>query len=509
MPREKKLRTVIMHDPELDDLNTVIRYLLYSNQFETEGLIYSSSRFHWKGDGKGTLFQGESEHSKHGIGPITKWRWDEGSCFIEDAVKAYAEAYPRLSIHADGYPHPEELRSKICNGNVEFPGDITLDSPGSELIKKLILDGKPGKLYLLTGAGQSTIGRALKSIEEEFKGGSDWNEIYDKINQKVIIQSFGDQDGVYQSYIAPNWPKIEFREMATMIWGYMARRSVQPEDRHYLSAAWTRENVSKIGPFGELYMVWGDGKQMHQNDIADFFGFAGLTVEQLKALGYIPWYGALEDPGSWISEGDTSMYMNLIDNGLEAHIDASYGGWGGRNGKDINPSGIASKDYSSSRWFGAAQRDFAARLQWTVATEYNTANHAPVIQILDPKDTKVVPGQIITLTAKVKDPDGDNLTARWWQYEEAGSYPGKVELRFVGELQEKQPMRIYPFVVPAPSSLDIVSLIKDEITVTCQFTVPADAVNGQTFHFIAEASDFARYSMTAYQRVVLTVIREE
>ncbi|WP_026560687.1 MULTISPECIES: DUF1593 domain-containing protein [Bacillaceae] len=507
MTRDKKLRTVVLHDPELDDLNTIIRYLLYSHQFETEGLIYSSSRFHWKGDGKGTLFSGESEHSQLGIGPIPQWRWDEGSCFMEDAVEAYAEVYPNLLVHAEGYPHPDELRSRIYEGNVEFPGDISKDSPGSDLIKELILDDKPGKLYLLTGAGQSTIGRALKSIEEEYKNSSQWKNIYEKIAKKVVIQSFGDQDGVYESYIGPIWPDIEFREMATSIWGYPARRVVLPEDRHFLSAAWTRENISNVGPFGELYMVWGDGKQMHKNDITDFFGFAGVTVEQLKELGYIPWYGGVEEPGSWISEGDTSMYMNLLDNGLDAHVDASFGGWGGRNGKDIDPNGMASKDYSSSRWFGAAQRDFAARMQWTITPEYKDANHHPVVEVVGLENTVVRPGQTIILKAVVKDPDGDNLTGHWWQYEEAGTYPGQIDLISDGEEQNTKSENFYPFVVPSPGSPEIAKLIKDEIKVISQFTVPTDAVNGQTLHFILEATDNGDKPLTSYKRVVLTVSR--
>ncbi len=507
MTRDKKLRTVVMHDPELDDLNTIIRYLLYSNQFDTEGLIYSSSRFHWKGDGKGTLFNGESEHSQLGIGPIPQWRWDEGSSFMEEAVEAYAKVYPNLSVHAEGYPHPDELRSRIYEGNVEFPGDISKDSRGSDLIKELILDNKPGILYLLTGAGQSTIGRALKSIEEEYKNSSQWKNIYEKIAKKVVIQSFGDQDGVYESYIGPFWPDIEFREMATMIWGYAARKVVQPEDYHYLSAAWTRENISNVGPFGELYMVWGDGKQMHKNDITDFFGFAGVTVEQLKEIGYVPWFGRVEEPGSWISEGDTSMYLNLLDNGLDAHVDASFGGWGGRNGKDIDLNGVASKDYSSTRWFGAAQRDFAARMQWTITPEYKDANHHPVVEVVGLKDTVVRPGQTITLKAIVKDPDGDHLKGRWWQYEEAGTYPGKVELLTVEEEPITVEERSYPFEVPAPGSAEIAKLIKDEIKVTSQFTVPTDAVNGQTLHFILEASDNGDKPLTSYKRIVFTVKR--
>ncbi|HZH58405.1 MAG TPA: nucleoside hydrolase-like domain-containing protein [Metabacillus sp.] len=507
MTRDKKLRTVVMHDPELDDLNTIVRYLLYSNQFETEGLVYSSSRFHWKGDGKGTLFYGESEHSDLGIGPITSWRWDEGSRFIEDAVDIYAKVYQNLSVHAVGYPAPDELRSRIYEGNIEFPGDMSKDSPGSELIKRLLMDDEPGKLYLLTGAGHSTIGRALKSIEEEYKNTSQWKTIYEKVSKKTIIQSFGDQDGIYESYIGVNWPEIEFREMATTIWGYFARKVIQPEDRHYLSAAWTRENISKVGPFGEFYMVWGDGKQMHKNDIVDFFGFAGVTAEQLKELGYVPWYGGVEEVGSWISEGDTSMYMNLLDNGLDAHVEASYGGWGGRNGKDVDPNGVASKDYSSSRWFGAAQRDFAARMRWTVTSEYKDANHHPVVEVVGLESTTVKPGQTISLKAIARDPDGDHLTGHWWQYEEAGTYPGKVELLSIEEELNKKVELNYPFTVPAPGSPEMAKLIKAEIEVTSHFTVPSDAVTGQTLHLIFEVSDKGDIPLTTYKRVVLTVVR--
>src|SRR5690242_11602891 len=49
-----KPRVVITADPELDDNNTLIRALLYSTDFKVEGLVYTSSQFHWKGDGKGT-----------------------------------------------------------------------------------------------------------------------------------------------------------------------------------------------------------------------------------------------------------------------------------------------------------------------------------------------------------------------------------------------------------------------------------------------------------------------
>ncbi len=47
-------RIVVTADPELDDNNSLIRFLLHSCELDVEGLIYASSGYHWKGDGKGT-----------------------------------------------------------------------------------------------------------------------------------------------------------------------------------------------------------------------------------------------------------------------------------------------------------------------------------------------------------------------------------------------------------------------------------------------------------------------
>jgi hypothetical protein len=42
-------RVVATTDGEIDDRCSMIRFLLYANEFEVEGLVYSSSRFHWLG----------------------------------------------------------------------------------------------------------------------------------------------------------------------------------------------------------------------------------------------------------------------------------------------------------------------------------------------------------------------------------------------------------------------------------------------------------------------------
>ena len=43
-------RTIVTTDPELDDLNSLLRLLLYSNEIDIVGLVYSSSQFHYAGD---------------------------------------------------------------------------------------------------------------------------------------------------------------------------------------------------------------------------------------------------------------------------------------------------------------------------------------------------------------------------------------------------------------------------------------------------------------------------
>src|SRR5690625_6784066 len=45
-----KPRTVITQDGEIDDMDSLIRFFYYANEVELEGLIYSSSMFHWKGE---------------------------------------------------------------------------------------------------------------------------------------------------------------------------------------------------------------------------------------------------------------------------------------------------------------------------------------------------------------------------------------------------------------------------------------------------------------------------
>src|SRR5215831_804129 len=137
-----KPRVVLTHDPELDDNNTIIRALLYSTDYKIEGLIYVSSGFHWRGDGKGTRYTGNGEWNRmpNANCPCTSWRFAPDEHFIDTIADAYRQVYPNLKVHNPDYPAPDYIKSKIKWGNVEFPGDFSKDTDGSNLIKSLLLD---------------------------------------------------------------------------------------------------------------------------------------------------------------------------------------------------------------------------------------------------------------------------------------------------------------------------------------------------------------------------------
>ena len=67
-------RTIVTTDGEVDDMDSFIRFLLYTNDLNVVGLVYSSSEFHYAGDGKGTTFTSNMPWAKQ-YGTRTELRW--------------------------------------------------------------------------------------------------------------------------------------------------------------------------------------------------------------------------------------------------------------------------------------------------------------------------------------------------------------------------------------------------------------------------------------------------
>jgi hypothetical protein len=518
----RRPRVVITADPELDDNNTIIRAILYSSDVQFEGLVYAGSQFHWRGDGKGTTqYIAGREYTRLGLCPCSSWRWSPDEHFIDNIVDAYAKAYPNLKVHNPDYPSPEKLKSKIKWGNVDFDGDFSRDTDGSNLIKSLLLDDQPGPLYVTAQGGESTIARALKSIHDEYAKTPQWEAVRDKVSQKLIIIPSGDQDDTGAGYIRPNWPGVREYQFIGINFGYGAQDHAAAEDKIYFSPEWTEQNISNRGQLGALYRVWGDGKQFVKGDRTDYFGLSGYTAQQLADMGYMVWMPP-HPKGSFLGEGDTPTFLNLIAIGLRAYENPQWGGWGGRMvpgapafsfsktpppilpadtsgaARGLAPAGSEKEKESApksgsvismnfqlppvpsrtaavtARFFAAAQNDLATRMQWSVTPKFGDANHPPQVKIKGPLDVSARAGGTVSLEAEVSDPDHDKVTVTWWQYNDAGTYQGDVTF-------------------------------SDASALTTSFRVPEDAKPGQTIHIILEATDSGTPRLTRYQRVVVTV----
>ncbi len=87
---------------EKDDIQSLIRLLLYTNEIDLEGIILCSSCFVKKGGGKRAL------------------------ALVRRILKAYGAVKPNLDRHSDGYPSMERLKKILCLGIPSYgraPGD--------------------------------------------------------------------------------------------------------------------------------------------------------------------------------------------------------------------------------------------------------------------------------------------------------------------------------------------------------------------------------------------------
>ncbi|MCP9769198.1 DUF1593 domain-containing protein [Lacihabitans sp. LS3-19] len=475
-----KPRTIVTTDGELDDVDSFVRLLLYANEFNIEGLIISSSQWHYKGDGKGTKFISEMDMTKKMYGERTELRWP-GTDWIFELVDAYGKVYPNLKKHSVDYPSDTHLKSLIRIGNIDFEGEMEKDTEGSEYIKAKLLDDNMEPLYLQVWGGTNTIARAMKSIEDEYKNTASWEKIYKKVCQKAIIYAILDQDATYRKYISVNWPDVKIFYNSNQFWcfAYFWKKAVPEAFHKYLEGSFMGEKVIlNHGALTKMYYSYGD-ENPPKGEIEDIYS----DPEKIKnnQWGSFTKY-------DFISEGDSPAFLHLVDIGLENLKNPQNGGWGGRLVQSkTHPNrwedGEAASDYNpftqkidlgfaQARWVPAIQEDFAARADWCVK-EFNEANHAPKITVKGGKNLSVKPGQKVKINAETADPDGNKIAVKFWQYEDVGTSKEKLIINTKGN--------------------------------TATFTLPKKTASGSTFHVIVEGTDDGSPALTRYQRVVLTV----
>ena len=445
---QEKPRVIVTSDGEIDDQCSMIRFLLYTNEWDVEGIVTSSSQYHWQG------------HDWAGDG------------WMDPYLEAYAQVYPNLVKHDAAYPTPEYLRERTVLGNVKAEGEMDEITRGSELIANVLLDEADNRpVWLQAWGGINTIARALKTIEEEHP------EKMEYVAKKARLFFIWEQDSTYQEYIRPYWKEYGIQTIISDQFYAMAYRwdEILPEEmKKYFVGAWMRSNIlENHGPLCALYPA--------------------------------------RENGDFISEGDSPAFLHTIVTGLRNLESPNWGGWGGRyvrvrENTSLDPVPVAGYVHPEGRWYGdsawgrnslregtttteeqrrqyykpmwrwadALQNDFAARADWSVKS-FAEANHPPVVALAHAEDLKAQPGTTVRLSAQgSEDPDGDELVYTWWPYREAGSYDGTIEIQDAGKQD-------------------------------ASFTVPGDAGKGETIHIVCEVTDTGTPQLTRYRRVVVEI----
>lgn len=308
--------TDIGGDP--DDQQSMIRLMVYANEFEIEALIASAS---------GT--PGELREAV--VRPD----------LIRQIVQAYGQVLPNLARHAGGWPSPEYLLSVVKAGNPQRKRDFVGDGHDTEasqmLVERIDAGSEQRPLNICIWGGQTDLAQALWRVKEG--RGAQGLEHFVK---KFRVYDIADQDGL------ADWLRDEFPGMY-----YILNKAPEGADKRlaifrgmYLtgdesltSREWVEQHIRSSGPLGALYptKTW-----------------------------------TAPNPHSCVKEGDTPSWFFFLPLGGNEPEDPGKPGWGGQFAP--GPGGWyydlpGTEDYDPrtavSRWRPAFQEDFARRMSWS------------------------------------------------------------------------------------------------------------------------------------------------
>jgi len=351
MAEKFKPRTILTTDLECDDMNSLIHLCLHLNDIDLDGIIYTSSQYHFNGDGVSTLGEVTPNYRCQGnvaietdIGfphpdpeakNLKSYRPFEMGWIESLFENEYAEVYPNLIKHDPDYPSPERLLSITKYGNIAFEGDVREETEGSKLIKDAILDDDDRTLYLQSWGGVNTIVRALMSIAEKYKNTDKWDEIYAKVCRKVrILGMFNGvgQDNSFNDHAKDLYPDIITLHTDFGYGAFMSSINAQADVVDMFKGEWMKENIKfGYGPLMSKYGLMGDGT--HYEGEPERFQY-GRQLTLNWGFDSIPNYKF--DKYDQLGEGDSGTYVLLFDVGLGGLENGNYGTLLGRvfeNGK--------------------------------------------------------------------------------------------------------------------------------------------------------------------------------
>lgn len=457
---------------EPDDQMSLVRFLLYSNEMDVEGIVVTTST--WQRD---TIRQD----------------------IAYDVIEGYAAVEDSLRRHDDKFPTGEHLRKLVLEGQPGYGmsavGDGKL-SPGAQQILTCLEKDDPRPLWISVWGGANTLAQALWQLRDTTPP----EEVAHRI-AKLRVYSISDQDD------AGPWIRAHFPDLF-----YIVKPSTANSDE-YATATWT-------GIAGDRKFRNGAG--------ADFTTVTNQWLdEHIRSKGPL---GERYPRYHFIMEGDTPSFLHLIRNGLGSYLSPAFGGWGGRyvhrqpygetsplwtqGGSSFSFQadsrdtvvGVDGNTHTSDqatiwRWRRAFQHDFAVRMDWTILPP-DAVNHRPEVTVNGVAGRDVLRlrgrvGETLTLDATgTTDPDGDALTFHWFYYREAGfpepvrPAPEALQQALAGDKE------LWQVLIPGP----LVELQDTgESRVAVKLLSPGEA------HVILQVEDDGELPLTSYRRVILSI----
>jgi hypothetical protein len=445
-----KPRVIVLTDieNEPDDAQSLVRFLTYSNHWDVEALIATTS-----------------VHQKD---KTAAWR-------IREIVEAYAKVRDNLLKHEPGFPDADYLLSIIREGRAAYgmtavgPG---MDSSGSDMIIRVVDRDDPRPIWVLVWGGPNCLAQALWKVRMT-RAPDD----VAKFVAKLRVYTISDQDD------SGPWIRKTFPNLF-----YIASPGVHAGGAYH-HATWS--GIS--------------GDNFHGRFVgADFSIVDNPWLDRhVRSKGPL---GAQYPVTKFLMEGDTPSFLYLINTGLGDPEHPDWGSWGGRyefytprmqkwllepetrpfwtNAED-EVQGVDGKWYTSNkatiwRWRSAYQNDFAARMDWTIKP-YAEANHPPVAKLNHPNRLSAKTGERVNLSAEgSSDPDGNALVYEWFPYIEPGTL-------VISNARTGAPLKI-----------------EDANKINAYFTAPRVA-KPETVHVILAVTDQGTPPLTRYQRVSITV----
>lgn len=445
---ENKPRIIVLSDisglAEPDDTQSFIRFLLYSNEFDIEGIIGTGSKY----------------------GPK---RGD--TAYFEKLIDIFGQVRDNLLQHSEGYPPVDHLKSVLRHGQRGVVGMEGVgngkSTAGSDLIIEALRKDDARPLWITIWGATGTLAQALWDMK--YNKNLSEPEI-EKLISKIRVYDIAGQDDA-GGWIAKTFPDIFYIRSSVQFLGF-AQGHIPASQGGDLSVAndeWFRNNVMGYGPLGNLYPK---RKAMFEGDTPSFLYLINKGLSDPECVYCGGWGGRFgrervknANKYSHTKVNESAYYDFYIFN--DAPDNWSY--------KGIEYNDVYCPLF---RWREDYQNDLLAKIQWTTLP-YAGANHNPII-VIEGDTTKTFihkylnPKQKFSFDASDSyDPDGDKLSFEWFYYPEAGTFDGELQL-----------------------------LGGDSPKVQC--SIPKEA-KGSELHLILRIKDNGSPNLSSYRRIILHV----